>query len=107
MKRTIGLFLLLISFSASAFEIKVKKMMRDGELDRSFVLATQLEDKVVLDCQSFIQGLRIGEAESAVHFLMEPFDCESLQDRIRSSNRRRQKHCIDVEDDIRADYACN
>jgi hypothetical protein len=107
MKFSTGLILLLLSLSISAFELRVKKMLKDGDLDRSFVLATQIEEKVVLDCQSFVQGLRIGEYESAVFFLMDPFACEDLQSRIKSSNRRFQKHCIDIVEDIRADYTCH
>ena len=107
MKFSTGLILLLLSLSISAFELQVKKMLKDGDLDRSFVLQTQVKEKVVLDCQSFVQGLRIGEFESAVFFLMDPFACEDLQSRIKSSNRRLQKHCIEITHDIRADYTCH
>lgn len=107
MKFSTGLILLLLSLSISAFELQIKKMFKDGDLERSFVLVTQIEEKVVLDCQSFVQGLRIGEYESAVFFLMDPFACEDLHSRIKSSNRRFQKHCIDIADDIKSDYTCH
>lgn len=81
-------------------------MHKDGELERSFVLSTNLPDKVVLDCQSFIQGLRIGEKENAIIYMLDPYECESVQERVRKSLRRLQNHCIDVEEDIRADYSC-
>lgn len=99
--------LLVLSFSSIASEIKVKKMLKDGELERSFVLQTNLPEKVVLDCQSFIQGLRIGEYESAMTYLLMPEDCEGLQDRVRASLKKWKNHCIDVDDDIRSDYTCN
>lgn len=89
-----------------AGEIIVKKMTRDGELERSFVLRTNLTEKVVLDCQSFIQGLRIGEKETAFTYMLDPDECEFLQDRVKKSLRKFQNHCIDVEEDIRADYSC-
>lgn len=91
---------------AYAAEIKVKKMTQDRELERSYILKTNLKEKVVLDCQSFIQGLRIGEYEEAVTFMLDQEDCDSLQSRVRGSLRKFQNHCIDVEGDIRADYSC-
>jgi hypothetical protein len=107
MKSLLTLVLLCTSFSGLAEEIKVTKMSPDGEMDRSFVLATFLPEKVVLDCQSFVQGLRVGEQEHALFFLLEPDDCEAMQKRVKSSLRRRQYHCIDVEADIRSDYSCS
>lgn len=81
-------------------------MKQDGELERSFVLTTNITQKVVLDCQSFIQGLRIGEFEEAFTYLLDPWECEELQNRVKSSLRKRQEHCIDVEDEIRSDRTC-
>lgn len=106
MKYLLGLILTLSFFELHAFEVEVRKMSRDGELERSYVLTTNVQDKVVLDCQSFIQGLRIGEYEAAYTYLMDPDDCDALTSRIRSSIRKLKKHCIDIEDDIRADYTC-
>lgn len=103
--KTFGL-LLVLSFSSFAAEIKVKKMLKDGDLDRSFVLRTNLPEKVVLDCQSFIQGLRIGEYESAQTYMLNPEDCEGLQDRVRASLRKFKNHCIQVEEDILSDDTC-
>lgn len=101
------LFLMLtLSLCVNAEEIKVKKIRKDGEMQRSFVLKTNLKEKVVLDCQSFVQGLRIGERESALTFLLDPWECEELYKRVRGSLKKFQNHCIDVEDDIRADYTC-
>ena len=105
MKIIIGVILLL-SFSAVAEEIKVSKMTQDRDLERSFVLKTNLSQKVVLDCQSFIQGLRIGEQAQAYTYLLDEQECHGLQNRIRSSLRRFQHHCIDVGDDVRSDRSC-
>jgi hypothetical protein len=106
MKLFLTLLVLLSSFFLFAEEIKVKKMSQDGDLERSYVLKTNLTEVVVLDCQSFIQGLRIGAHEQAVFFMLDPVECEALQDRVRGSLKHRQLHCIDVDQEIRSDYSC-
>jgi hypothetical protein len=102
------IFLLLSFFCLGlhAEEIKIRKMKQDGALERSFQLTTNLQQKVFLDCQSFIQGLRIGEFESAQTFLLAPDECEALTKRVQLSLLKFQKHCIDVDQEIRADYPC-
>lgn len=105
--KVFGLILVLVAMETQATEIQVKKMLRDGDLDRSFVLKTNLTEKVVLDCQSFIQGLRIGEYENANTFMLGPDDCEALQARVRLSLKKFQNHCIEVEEEIRSDYTCH
>ncbi len=100
------IFLLLLMPKLKADEIQILKMSRDGDLERSFVLKTNLPDKVVIDCQSFIQGLRVGEYEAAYTYLLEPEECEGLQSRIRSSLKKWQYHCIDIQDDVRSDRTC-
>lgn len=102
----VSFFLFYLNPSESA-EIKVRKMLRDGELERSHVLVTNLSEKVVLDCQSFIQGLRIGVYEDAYTFILDPQDCDDLSLRIRTSLRKLRNHCIDVEEDIRSDRSCD
>ncbi|MFP5384742.1 MAG: hypothetical protein ACLGHN_01595 [Bacteriovoracia bacterium] len=106
MKKLFGLALLLSFSHAFADEIRVSRMKQDGDLERSFVLTTNISQKVVLDCQSFIQGLRIGEFEEAYTYLLDPWECEELQDRVKSSLRKRQQHCIDVANEIRSDRTC-
>jgi hypothetical protein len=107
MKYLTALVFIFCLFDVKATEIKVRKMLKDGDLERSHVLATNLKEKVVLDCQSFIQGLRIGVYEQAFTFLMDPQDCDDLTLRIRSSLRKFRNHCIDVEEDIRSDRSCD
>ena len=106
MKLLFGFVLLISLLDVGASEIRVKKMVLDGELDRSYVLTTNLSEKVVLDCQSFVQGLRIGEYEEAHTYLLDQDQCEGLQKRIQSSLRKFQHHCIDAEEDIRSDRSC-
>lgn len=107
MKILTGLVLLMTVLSANAGEIRVSGFSRDGDLERSYVLKTNLSEKVVIDCQSFIQGLRIGEYESAHTYMLDPEECEGLQSRIRSSVRKFRSHCIDVEQDVRSDRVCD
>ena len=107
MKVIIGWILVLIILEIHAAEIRVKKMSKDGDLDRSYVLKTNLSEKVVIDCQSFIQGLRIGEYEQAYTFMLDEQDCDGLSNRIKASIQKKREHCIDVQDDIRADFVCN
>jgi hypothetical protein len=105
MKLFFGLLIFTV-FSVSAEEIRVSRMTKDGPLERSFVLKTNIPNKVVIDCQSFIQGLRIGEFEEAINYLLDPEECEGLQGRIRSSLKKGNFHCIDVDQDIRSDRSC-
>lgn len=106
MKQLIGLVLIFSVFNVFAEEIRVSKMTKDGDLERSFVLKTNLPEKVVIDCQSFVQGLRIGEYEEAYTFLLDPEECDGLQQRIRNSLRKFKRHCIEVEYDILDDRSC-
>ena len=106
MKKTIIIALLIVATTLPAQEIRVHKMQKDGALERSFVLKTNLSKKVVIDCQSFITGLRIGEFENAVFYLLGIEECEELQLRIRSSLKKNMAHCIDVQEDIRWDRSC-
>ena len=105
MKFFVGLTALL-SISVWGSEIRVSKMSQENGLERSFVLKTNLPDTVVIDCQSFIQGLRIGEYEQAFTYLLDPEECEGLQFRIRNSLLKMKNHCIVADDEIRADYGC-
>jgi hypothetical protein len=100
-------FVLILTFPLlNAQDIRVRKMLKDGALERSFVLRTNLAEKVVIDCQSFIQGLRIGEYEEAFTFLLDPEECEGLQTRIRGSLRKGVFHCIQVDQEIQSDEPC-
>ena len=106
MKIVLVLILVLSVLEVFANEIQVKEILPDGELERSFVLNTNLPQKVVIDCQSFIQGLRIGEYESALTYMLNPEDCEGLVIRVKSSLNNSKNHCIQVEEDIQSDYTC-
>lgn len=107
MKYLIGSVLLFSVSIASAFEIKVHKMTALAGMDRSFKLHTvSVPEQVVLDCQSFVQGVTIGKGESSSFYFLDPQDCESLYERTFQSLKARQKHCLDVDDVLYSDYTC-
>ena len=100
--KTLVIALSILSFSLHAEEIKVTKMKLTPGMERSFVLKTSLPEKVVLDCQSFIQGLSVGEQL----YMMDANHCESLAKGMMESFKSSRTHCIDVEDEVRSDYTC-
>lgn len=101
-----ALLVLLVSFPLMADVLKVSSMKNEPAMDRSFYLRTQLEDKVLLDCQSFLQGIYIGPRNGGAFFMMEPDECEGLYNRIRGSLKKFKKHCIEIEDAVNSDEAC-
>jgi hypothetical protein len=105
--RRIVFSLILLTGSAEALDFKVSRMQSQGEKDRSFILTTNLREKVVLDCHSFIQGLTIGDSRTGIFYLLDPWECEELAVRMRASLRRLQRHCVDADEVIRADYSCS
>jgi len=107
MKKIFTLLILSINLNAFSFELKISQMYSETDMDRSFILRTNYPEKVALDCQSFIQGLRFGEKEEAHFFLLDPEECESLLLRIHTSLKSSLLHCIDVEREIRSDYSCS
>ncbi len=101
-----ALLLALLSFPLMADVLTVSSMKSEPQMDRSFFLKTQLEDKVLLDCQSFLQGIYIGPRNGGAFFMMEPDECADLYTRIRASHRKFKKHCIDIEDAVKSDESC-
>ena len=107
MKYLLGSVLFFTVTTALAFEIKIHKMTSLSGMDRSFRLHTvSVPEQVVLDCQSFVQGVTIGKGESSTFYFLDPQDCEDLYDRTFQSLKKRQKHCLDVDDVLRSDYTC-
>ncbi len=97
---------MLLSFPLVADVLTVASMKNEPQMDRSFFLKTQLSDKVLLDCQSFLQGIYIGPRDGGAFYMMEPDECESLYHRIRASHRKFKKHCIEIEEAVNSDEAC-
>lgn len=106
MKKLMSFALLITSVSLFAEVINVSKIKKEAGMERSYILTTNLSETVVIDCQSFIQGLRIGDFEDAHTIMMGEEECEGLQKNVQASLKKKQHHCIDVDQDIRADYTC-
>jgi hypothetical protein len=101
-----ALFLILFSFPALADIVKVSHMSNEPGMRQSFILKTQLEEKVTLDCQSFMNGIYIGPRDGGLFFMLDASECESLYNNIKSSLGKFKKHCIDIEGTVKSDEAC-
>ena len=97
-------FFSFLTTYAFALELKVTAFTQDGELERSFVLTSSFPERVVLDCQSFVQGLYLG----GDHLIfLDPEECQGLQERIYTSLINSESHCIEVDDELRSDASCH
>lgn len=91
---------------AWAFEFKVSGVQLHDGMDAKFELVTSLESRVILDCQSFVQGMSVGQNSLWLLYLLEPNECEDFYGRINKSLRSRKQHCVIVDDIIQDDYTC-
>lgn len=101
-----ALLVLLLSFPLMADVLTVSGMKNEPGMHQSFLLKTQLEEKVLLDCQSFMNGIYIGPRDSGLFFMLDSSECQSLYNNIRGSLKKFKKHCIDIEDAVNSDEAC-
>lgn len=101
---TLMLFLSPLTTSVFAVDLKVTSWAMDGDLERSFVLETAFPERVVLDCQSFVQGLYLGRDHQVI---LHPEECQGLQERIHTSLVNSEPHCIEVDDELRSDGICH
>ncbi len=107
MKAFFTLLVLSCSFSSFAVRIKVDDWKYYLDMERSFHLITQsVEQKVRLDCQSFLQGIMIGEYEDTALIMLDTQTCQDLSQRIQKSISRNMSHCLEVEDILVKDYRC-
>jgi hypothetical protein len=98
MKTVFAMILMLALYDASAVEIKVKRMHREPGYEARYELKTSLDAKVVLDCQSFIQGLLVGELGEDVVMLQE-WECQELLLAMKKSLHSFKHHCMEVDFD--------
>lgn len=96
---------LLLSAHVFSTEIQVSRMKKRPGLDHAFTLKTNIDQEVVLDCQSFLQGITIGGQEN-FYLMLEPEECADLEDRISASLRHLRHHCLDISEGPLADYVC-
>jgi hypothetical protein len=107
MKLYLGLILLFNWALVYGYEVQISKMNPTANMDNHFSLESNLDQQIILDCQSFIQGLTLGLTPEEKFYFLEPYECEDLSMRISGSLRQLKKHCLDVDDIIRSDYTCH
>ena len=98
MKNVIAIILVLALYDATAEEIKVHRMERTAGYTLRYDLKTSLDEKVVLDCQSFVQGLLFGPLGEGVVMLQE-WECQELMVDMKKSVHQFKKHCLDIDQD--------
>ncbi len=98
MKTIVAMILMLALYDASALEIKVNRMHRASGYTARFDLKTSSDQKVVLDCQSFVQGLFFGPVGEGVIMLQE-WECEELMTDMKQSIHKFKDHCLEVDFD--------
>lgn len=96
MKMVFALILVFTLLDAIASEIQVSHMSRSSGYEERFELKTTLDEKVVLDCQSFIQGLMFGPLGESVIMLQE-WECDELMVDMKKSLFKFKKHCLEVD----------
>jgi hypothetical protein len=97
---------LFLSFPLMADVLTVSGIKGEPGMHQSFILKTQLDDKVLLDCQSFMNGIYIGPRAGGLFFMLDSSECQALYENIRGSLKKHKKHCIDIEDAVNADESC-
>lgn len=98
MKSIITLLFALIVCDTYADEIKVSKMVRTQGFHSRFDLKTNLSEKLVLDCQSFLQGLSFGEKpQTQDMILLADWECEELMSDMKKSTSSFSKHCLEID----------
>ena len=96
MKTVFMLILAFALFDATALEIQVSRMKKVAGYSDRYDLRTSLDEKVVLDCQSFIQGLIFGAlGESAI--MLEEWQCDELTQEMKKSLNQFKRHCLEVD----------
>lgn len=96
MKTIAAMILMFALYDASAVEVKVTRMSRESGYSERFELKTSMDEKVVLDCQSFIQGILVGPVgESAI--MLQEWECEELMHDMKKSLQKLKAHCIEID----------
>lgn len=96
MKTVFAFILFLALYDAQALEIQVEKMTLSEGFNERWELTTQVDDKIVLDCQSFIQGLLFGPVGDNGIMLQE-WECDELKTDMAKSLKKSKKHCLEVD----------
>jgi hypothetical protein len=98
--KNISVLIFLLGFiNAMAVEVEVSDMEVSAELEGRFDLETNHPQKVVLDCQSFIQGLFFGERGGEQVIMLEESECQQLVEDMHEGIGQYQRHCLEVDFD--------
>ena len=96
MKLSLTVVFLTLLNSAFAFEIKVSRMKKSAGYSERYELKSTHTEKVVLDCQSFVQGLLFGPfGETAL--MLQEWECDDLVTELKKSHRSFRSHCLEVD----------
>lgn len=98
MKNLVVLTFLLFSFTTNAATERVLMLDYVGTgIDRMFEVKTSKYDQVILDCQSFIQGLTFyKDSQIAYTFYIDSYECEGLHDYLQSANENKVAICLEI-----------
>lgn len=96
MKTVFAMILMLVLNDASAFEVKVSRMKKVSGYTQRYDLKNSLNEKVFLDCQSFVQGLEFGAPGENVVMLAE-WECDELIVDMKASHSQFKKHCLEID----------
>ena len=99
MKNLLLLLALISYLDAIGVEVEVSEMRGPSELEAQFDLITNYPDKVVLDCQSFIQGLFFGAQGSEQIVMLEEYECHQLILDMKQGLKDEGQHCFEVDFD--------
>lgn len=99
MKSVIALILVLNLIDAFALEVQVTGMNSTPEYEARFDLVSPHPQKVVLDCQSFVQGLFFGPIGEEEIIMLEEWECAELMGDMKKTIDQKEKHCLEVDFD--------
>ncbi len=82
-----------------------KTLMKDylkTKMDYMFEVKTNKYEKVILDCQSFIQGISFYNNKKVAHFFyLDPQDCQDLHFSLKDSKENKVPVCFEISEDTK------
>ncbi len=97
MMKYLTLVLLCVSLPSHSTDVEVRGMEVVEGFERRFDLQTQFDDKLVLDCQSFIQGLFFGQDATGMSVLLDEWECDELVIGVKESLDQSMDHCLNLD----------
>lgn len=96
MKMGLTIVFLTLLNTAAAYEIQVGRMKKSAGYSERYDLKSTHSEKVVLDCQSFVQGLLFGPVGETALMLQE-WECDDLITEMKKSHRSFKRHCLQLD----------